>query len=131
MKDIDGYVTKDNLYRLISQIKRNPDFVVDDKTCSIIVDKISKMEESDVQPVKQLQKLHKCVDQAATVFFDSTLSFTIEIKYKDFLRFISLYISDRSTRFTDFNIDDYIDDFEALKAIKISDPETTIKLHWF
>lgn len=61
MKDIDGYVTKDNLYRLISQIKRNPDFVVDDKTCSIIVDKISKMEKSDVQPVKELQKLHMCV----------------------------------------------------------------------
>lgn len=69
--------------------------------------------------------------KAATVFFDCTLSLTIEIKYKDFLRFISLYISDRSLRFTDFNIDDYIDDFEGLKAINISDPNTVIKLHWF
>lgn len=69
--------------------------------------------------------------KAATVFFDSLLSFTIEIKYKDFLRFISLYISDRSLRFTDFYIDDFVEEFERLKAIKISDPETTIKLHWF
>lgn len=69
--------------------------------------------------------------KAATVFFDSLLSYTIEIKYKDFMRFISLYISDRSLRFTDFDSDDFIDDFEALKPINISDPETVIKLHWF
>lgn len=51
MKDIDGYVTKDDLYRLISQIKRNPYFVVDDKTCHIITEAISNMKTSDVQPV--------------------------------------------------------------------------------
>ena len=71
------------------------------------------------------------VYHAATVFFESTLSFTIEIKYKDFLRFISLYISDRSMRFTDFNIDDFVEEFERLKTINISDPETKIKLFWF
>lgn len=52
MKDIDGYVTKDNLYRLISHIKRNPDFVVDDKTCHIITEAISNMSKEDVQLVK-------------------------------------------------------------------------------
>lgn len=52
MIDIDGYVTKDNLYRLISKIRRNPDIVVDDKTCCIITDAISKMEPLDVRPVK-------------------------------------------------------------------------------
>lgn len=53
MKDIDGYVTKDNLYRLISRIKRNPDFVIDDKTCDIIIEAISDMSKADVQPVKR------------------------------------------------------------------------------
>lgn len=52
MKDIDGYVTKDNLYRLISRIKRNPDFVIDDKTCDIIIEAISDMSKADVQPIK-------------------------------------------------------------------------------
>lgn len=51
MKDIDGYVTKDDLYRLISRIKRNPDVVVDDKTCHTIVNAISDMPTADVQPV--------------------------------------------------------------------------------
>lgn len=69
--------------------------------------------------------------EAATIFFESLLSYTIEIKYKDFLRFISLYISDRSLRFTDFNIDDFAEEFEGLKVINISDPDTKIKLHWF
>lgn len=50
MKDIDGYVTKDDLYRLISRIKRNPD-VADDKTCHTIVNAISDMPAADVQPV--------------------------------------------------------------------------------
>ena len=53
MKDIDGYVTKDDLYRLISRIKRNPDVVVDDETCHIIVVAISNMPSTDVQPIKQ------------------------------------------------------------------------------
>ena len=53
MMDIDGYVNKDNLYRLISKIRRNPENVVDDKTCCIITDAISKMIQSDVQPVKR------------------------------------------------------------------------------
>ena len=52
MKDIDGYVTKDNLYRLISQISRSVDFVVDDMTCSIIVRAISDMPKENVQSVK-------------------------------------------------------------------------------
>lgn len=69
--------------------------------------------------------------EAATIFFDSLLSYTIEIKYKDFLRFISLYISDRFMRFTDFYIDDFVEEFERLKVINISDPDTKIKLHWF
>ena len=51
-KMIDGYVTKDELYRLISNIKMNPDMVVDDKTCSAIVKAISDMPTADVQPVK-------------------------------------------------------------------------------
>lgn len=52
MKDIDGYVTKDELYRLISHIKMNPDIVVDDKMCHAIVNAISDMPQTDVQPVK-------------------------------------------------------------------------------
>lgn len=50
MKDIDGYVTKDDLYRLISRIKRNPD-VADDKTCRTIVNAISDIPSADVQPL--------------------------------------------------------------------------------
>ena len=50
---IDGYVTKDELYRLISNIKMNPDRVVDDKTCSTIVEAISDMPIADVQPVNR------------------------------------------------------------------------------
>lgn len=48
---IDGYVTKDELYRLMSNIKMNPDMVVDDKTCSAIVEAISDMPKADIQPV--------------------------------------------------------------------------------
>lgn len=51
MKDIDGYVTKDDLYRLISRIKRNSD-VADDKTCHTIVNAISDMPSADVQSVR-------------------------------------------------------------------------------
>lgn len=47
MKDIDGYVTKDDLYRLISHIKRN----FDDATCHTIVNAISDMPSADVQPL--------------------------------------------------------------------------------
>lgn len=43
MKDIDGLVTKDNLYRLISNIRRNPEFAADGHTCSIIVKAIANM----------------------------------------------------------------------------------------
>lgn len=50
MKDIDGYVTKDSLYRLISRIKRNPDIPVDGKTCSIITEAIANMPKEDVKP---------------------------------------------------------------------------------
>ena len=46
MKDIDGYVRKDDLYRLISRIKQDPDIVVDFKTCAIIVEAISNMSNS-------------------------------------------------------------------------------------
>ena len=53
MKDIDGYVTKDDLYRLISHIRRNPDMVVDDKTCSIIVEAISNMPKVDILPIPE------------------------------------------------------------------------------
>lgn len=53
MKDIDGYVTKDELYRLISRIKRNPDVVVDDKTCHTIVNAISDIPAADVQPINR------------------------------------------------------------------------------
>lgn len=52
MKDIDGYVTKDNLYRLISRIKYNPDIVVDNTTCNIIIEAISDMPKEDVEPVR-------------------------------------------------------------------------------
>ena len=51
MKDIDGYVTKDDLYRLISRIKHDPDIVVDDRTCAIIAEAISDMPSLD-KPVK-------------------------------------------------------------------------------
>lgn len=50
MKDIDGYVTKDSLYRLISNIRRNPDIPVDGKTCSIITEAIANMPKEDVKP---------------------------------------------------------------------------------
>lgn len=43
MKDIDGLVTKDNLYRLISNIRRNPEFAANGHTCSIIVKAIANM----------------------------------------------------------------------------------------
>ena len=43
MKDIDGLVTKDNLYRLISNIRCNPEFAADDRTCGIIVKAIANM----------------------------------------------------------------------------------------
>lgn len=52
MKDIDGYVTKDDLYRLISRIKYRPDIVVDNTTCNIIIEAISDMPKADVQPLK-------------------------------------------------------------------------------
>lgn len=50
MKDIDGYVTKDSLYRLISDLRRNPKNPVDDKTCSIITEAIANMPKEDVKP---------------------------------------------------------------------------------
>lgn len=50
---IDGYVTKDELYRLILNIKMNPNMVVDDKTCFAIVEAISDMPKADIQPVPQ------------------------------------------------------------------------------
>lgn len=50
MKDIDGYVTKDSLYRLISNLRRNPKNPVDDKTCSIITEAIANMPKEDVKP---------------------------------------------------------------------------------
>ena len=50
MKDIDGYVTKDSLYRLISRIKHNPDIAVDNTTCNIIIEAISDMPKEDVKP---------------------------------------------------------------------------------
>lgn len=62
MKDIDGYVTKDELYRLISNIKRNPDMVVDDKTCSIIVKAISDMPRADVQSKDRVAELESLLE---------------------------------------------------------------------
>lgn len=50
MKDIDGYVTKDELYRLISRLKSKFDIAVDDKTCRVIVSAICDMPKTDVQP---------------------------------------------------------------------------------
>lgn len=52
MKDIDGYVTKDSLYRLISRMKYNPDIAVDNTTCNIIIEAISDMPKEDVEPVR-------------------------------------------------------------------------------
>lgn len=52
MNDIDGYVTKDNLYRVISRIKYKPDIVVDNTTCNIIIEAIYAMPKADIQPVK-------------------------------------------------------------------------------
>lgn len=62
MKDIDGYVTKDNLYRLISRIKGNSDFVVDAETCIIIIKAISDMSKADVQPIKHGRWITKAED---------------------------------------------------------------------
>ena len=50
MKDIDGYVTKDNLYRLISNLRKDTKNPVDDKTCSIITEAIANMPKEDVKP---------------------------------------------------------------------------------
>ena len=58
MKDIDGYVAKDNLYRAISRIKYKPDIVVDNTTCNIIIEAIYAMPQADVQPVKRGRWLH-------------------------------------------------------------------------
>lgn len=63
MKDIDGYVTKDDLYRLISHIKRNPDDVVDDKTCHTIVNAISNMPASGVQPIVDTKNMATVSDE--------------------------------------------------------------------
>lgn len=51
MKDIDGYVTKDNLYRVISRIKYKPDIVIDNTTCNIIIEAICAMPKADIQPL--------------------------------------------------------------------------------
>ena len=68
MKDIDGYVTKDELYRLISNIKRNPDMVVDDKTCSIIVKAISDMPRADVQSKDRVAELESLLEACEREF---------------------------------------------------------------
>lgn len=52
MKDIDDYVTKDSLYRLISCINQDPYTPVDDMTCSIIVEAIRDMPKEEVEPVR-------------------------------------------------------------------------------
>ena len=62
MKDIDGYVTKDNLYRVISRIKYKPDIVVDNTTCNIIIEAIYAMPKADVQPVKHGRWITKAED---------------------------------------------------------------------
>lgn len=56
MKDIDGYVTKDELYRLISRIKYRPNMVVDHTTCHIITEAIYNMPKVDVQPIVYAHK---------------------------------------------------------------------------
>ncbi len=47
LKDIDGYVSKDNLYRLISKMKP----FLDAETCSNIVEAIADMPKSNVSEV--------------------------------------------------------------------------------
>lgn len=67
---------------------------------------------------------------AAVNFFDCMIRGEYEIKYKDFLRFISLYISDRAQRFTEFTIEDYIDDYRELKDLEGLSDNEIITLYW-
>lgn len=72
MKDIDGYVTKDNLYRVISRIKYKPDIVVDNTTCNIIIEAIYAMPKADVQPVKWISVKDRLPDDCVEVLVYDT-----------------------------------------------------------
>lgn len=63
MKDIDGYVTKDNLYRVISRIKYKPDIVVDNTTCNIIIEAIYAMPKADVQPTEKVEEYRSLLEE--------------------------------------------------------------------
>lgn len=51
MKNIDGYVTKDSLYRLLSNMRMSWE-IVDDKTLSKVAQAVADMKPVEAQPVK-------------------------------------------------------------------------------
>lgn len=67
---------------------------------------------------------------AAVLFFDSLTYGEFKIEYKYFLRFISLYISDRAQRFKEFSISDYIDDYKYLSDLDGLSDNEIITLNW-
>lgn len=68
--------------------------------------------------------------KAAILFFDCLQGGDFEIEYKHFLRFISLYISDRAQRFNNFLIEDYIDEYKALSDLNGLPEYEIITLSW-
>ena len=73
---------------------------------------------------------------AAINYFDSLTYGSYEIEYKNFCRFISLYISDRAQYISNksdnytYKIEEYLDDFKCLKDLfGLSDNEK-ITLTW-
>lgn len=50
MKNIDGYVTKDSLYRLLSNMRMNRE--IDDNASSKVAQAVADMKPVDAQPVK-------------------------------------------------------------------------------
>lgn len=68
--------------------------------------------------------------KAAVLIFDCMTYGEFEIEYKYFLRFISLYISDRAQRFKEFSIDDYIDDYKYLADLNGLSDNEIITLYW-
>lgn len=98
MKDIDGYVTKDSLYRLISGIKRNPNIPVDDKTCSIIVEAISDMPKADIQPVDRWISVK---DRLPEIIYNSSENVLIYLKNGE--QYVAMYVGEDK----DFGIEAY------------------------
>ena len=77
-----------------------------------------------------LKEYHEDPYRAADLFFDCLTSGEFEIEYKHFLRFISLYISDRAQRFKYYSISDYIEDYKALSDLNGLPDTEIITLVW-